>query len=86
MVDTDCYISRAKYFSKSFGPGPFSAFAATIEIDSSGAEFWICMTREVRLRKKRKAGDTTGRRETMPHLFTNDLQIQIIDNAVEHLT
>ena len=44
------------------------------------------MTGEVRLSQKRKTGDAARSREAVPHLFTNDLQVQITDNAIKHVT
>ena len=44
------------------------------------------MTREVRFSKKREAGDSAWSREAVPHLLTNNLQVQITDDAVKHVS
>jgi hypothetical protein len=86
MAYANSYGLGAEYFSKSLGPWPLRTLATTVKVDRCSSKLRICMTSQMGFCEKRETSDTARRRKAVPHLFTNDLQVQIADYAVKHST
>jgi hypothetical protein len=82
--DVDVNFRRAEHFLQHAFPGPRSAFAAAVKIESGGAKFGIRVTGKMRFGKQRKSADAARFGKLGPRNLADDVKIEIVYDAMEN--
>jgi hypothetical protein len=84
LKNTNANFGCAEHLAQHLFPRPARAIAATVKVESGGAEFGIGVTRQMGFREESESADASGFRKLRPRDLSDHAEAQIAYDTIEN--